>query len=144
MDLATLDTKKGAEQSYALEFSHPDTGAKLGCGVMLIGADAEIYQKKLRAFQKKRAQQFIRNRKFALSPEEAEDEQIDLLVVATTGFWEKGEDGQMLSTLTIDGKKLEFSAANARELYVRFMWAREDAQEAVRDRANFLPKSASA
>lgn len=134
MDLTHLDTRKGAEQGFELALTHPETGARLGATMLLLGADAEEYQRQVRAFQKKRTQQFLRQRKYTLSPEEAEEEAIELLVVATLGW----------KDVVVDGKPLEFNHDNARMLYTRFPWLREQVQEAVTDRANFLPRSASA
>lgn len=131
-DLAELDTVKGAEEGYELELRHPTTGEPIGAFITVIGEDSDRYQEHLRALQKKSVDQFVRSRK--VNGVDPEEEGINLLAAATKSWH---------SLPPVDGKALEFSTGNARTLYKRFPWIREQVAVAVRERANFLPRSAA-
>jgi hypothetical protein len=128
IDLSQLDSAKGAEKGFTLTLRHPKTDAELPWQVMLLGADSEAYKDRAREFARARAARFTKLRKMQISPEELEAEAIELLVVATTGW----------QGMTRDGQPFEYSNDNARELYRKYPWIREQVDAAVGDRANFL------
>jgi hypothetical protein len=131
-DLATLDTRKGGEDGATLDLKHPATGQPIGATIALLGADSDAYNDKMLELQRRHMERVRRNPKARRSPEELLEDAIELLVAVTTGY-----------DLELDGQKLSFSAMNAQKLYTRFEWIREQADEFIRDRGNFLPKAAS-
>lgn len=133
MDLSTLDTRKGSEQGFELTLTHPQTGAALPGRITLLGQDSAAWEDKTRELMKGRVERLARNRKNRASLEEMEAETIDQLVAVTTGW----------SGIVLSGEAIPFSADKARWLYASYPWIREQAYEAVNDRGNFLPRSAS-
>lgn len=137
MDLEQLDTKSGAELGYEFELRHPETGAGLGMFITVLGADSDAYRGLERQHQRDFMQQFAKSRKFTKTPEQGEADAIELLV-AVTRAWRTGE----APTLTLRGEALACTPAHARRVYREFPVIREQAQEAVSERANFLPRPA--
>lgn len=134
LDLAALDIEKGAETGARLELMHPTTNAPTGAWITLLGADSEAYRERQRALQRKRFDRMAKQRRMAISPEELEAEGLDLLVASTTGW----------GGLEQAGVPIPFSPGAARELYAKRRWIREQVEEFIGDRANFLPRSAAA
>lgn len=131
LDLSALDTKKGAEEGFRIELRHPKTNEPLvGWWIHVLGSDSDTYQNQLREFQRLRADVFKRNMRVTYTPEERENEGLELLAAATRGWSDK---------LMLDGAPLQFSQDAAKKLYARFPWIKEQVDAAVADRANFLP-----
>jgi len=133
LDLGTLDFQSTANDGARLELRHPTTNAPTGAWLQLLGIDSDAYRAAQRAQQRDRLKQIARNRRLGITPEEIESEALAMLVVATVG----------MGGFSKDGAALQFSADTARALYKRHNWIREQADEFINDRANFLPKSAS-
>lgn len=133
-ELSDLDTARGAEQGYELTLSHPKTGEPTPMKITVLGADSDAYREKVREFQRRRADRMNKNRRLSVTPDEIEAETLEMLVAVTTGW----------SGFTLDGAALPFSGDNVRAIYRRFSWIREQVDQTVGDRANFLPKSANA
>lgn len=135
MDLRKLDTKESAAKGAILKLKGPD-GSILkdeASGepwtIELLGSDAEDYVKVQKRFSDKRLRGGIQKVANApLNSDELEAEGIELLVTATKG-WEN---------LILDGKPLEYNNANARKLYTDFPFVREQVQEFINDRTNYL------
>ena len=125
VDLSTLDVSAIAEQGAILNVTHPVSGQNLGVSIRLAGADSEIYRKAMRAAAARRINS---RRRSALTPEEMEQEALELLAKATLG-WEG---------VVLDGETLPFSPENARRLYGRFPWIKEQVDLFIVDRGNFL------
>lgn len=133
LDLNALDFEPAAAAGARLDLHHPITNAPTGAWLQLLGADSDAYRAALRATQRARLKQAAKLRRLVLTPEELEAEALGLVVVATTGW----------GGFNVGGQPLEFSAEAARTLYARHNWIREQAEEFINDRANFLPKSAT-
>lgn len=135
IDLSDLNTTAVADQGFELTVAHPKTGAPTSMKITLLGADSEAYREKSNAFQRARIDRMNKSRRMAVSPDEIEAEATELLVAVTTGW----------SGFTLDGTELAFSTANVRRVYGHpgWRWLREQVDQAVGDRANFLPKSAA-
>lgn len=132
LDLAALDVRKGADSGFELQLTHPVTGAALPLFVTILGADSDEYQSALREQQRRRMERMARGKRAPITPEEIDDEALNLLARITRGW---RADGMLL-----DGKPLPaFSTAEARKLYERFPWIREKVDQAMGDRGNFLP-----
>lgn len=134
MDLSALDTQKGANAGHRLVLVHPKTGEALDCSIRIFGADSTVYQTQLREQQRQARERFSRQGKVLRTPEEDAAAELDLLIAATGGW-----DG-----IELDGAVLTFTPENARALYGRFPWIREQVDRAINDRAHFLPGAAKA
>jgi hypothetical protein len=132
LDVIEVDVQKNAEAGAQLDLLHPITNAPTGNWLTLLGADSDTYRDAQRKLQRKRLGQMAKQRRIALTPEELDAEALEILVKVTTGW-------HVIS----GGQALVFSAEAVRALYKRRVWVREQAEEFISDRANFLPKSAS-
>jgi hypothetical protein len=132
-DLADYDTTQGAEQGYTLTIADLKTGAPTSMKITVLGADCDAYRERQRLFQRARVDRMNKARRMTVTPEEIEAEAIELLVEVTTGW----------SGFKLNGADLPFTRDNVRLVYKRYGWIREQVDQAVGDRANFLPKSAS-
>ncbi len=132
IDLNAFDTRAGAEAGIELTLVHPKTGEPLTFAkIRILGADSDAYRDLQMQMQRRAAERMARTRKLNISPEELEAQALDLLVAVTQGW----------SGLTLDGAPFEYSPENARKLYTRATWIREQVDTAVQDRGNFLPRS---
>ena len=130
IDLAALDTARVADEGRELELVHPQTGEPVGIRITIRGTDSDAYRRALLAQQRVSMERLTRNRKQRKTPEELEDESIDVLATLTTGW----------APFNLEGKPYPYSHANAVALYRRFRWIREQADAFAGDRANFLPR----
>ena len=131
MDLSTLEP---TPDSVPVPLRHPttserllsDTGAPIT--ISIVGMDSEQFRTRHRAIINRR---LSAGKKAKVTAEEIEAESIDTIAACITG-WQHVE---------LDGKVLEFSKANAKALLTRLPWLREQLDEAIADRANFLKTS---
>jgi hypothetical protein len=100
--------------------------------IEIYSSDSDIARKHNRETQRRRLNMRGRGR---LSPEELEAEATDLLVALTTGWFLLTPDGEPLG--------LPFTAENARKVYDKVTWIREQVDEFAADRGNFTPASSS-
>ena len=125
VDLAALDVTSAAEKGAVLQLTHPVSGVELDISIRLAGMDSEQYQKAQRAAVNKRVN---KRRRTPLDPEELAEESYTLLAKVTLG-WEG---------IVLDGELIPFSQENARMIYKRFPWIREQVDQFTTDRGNFL------
>jgi hypothetical protein len=130
-DLSQLDTQKGADEGFELTLVHPKTGERLPMVITLLGYDSAAYQDAMLDQQRVRFKEMQKSRRREMTPEELDAAALELLVVATRAW--RG--------MKLDGTELACTPENARTVYRRFPWIREQANEAIGDRANFLPCS---
>lgn len=136
MDLSNINLDEMAEEGAILELEHPVTGEKLVAddenktqmSLSLLGMDSKEYRNKSKELQAKRTMALAKKRSshgasFVMS----DDDACSLLAACTTGF-----------TLYLDGEFVEFSKKAAKELYLKYTWMREQADEFIGDRANFF------
>jgi len=141
-NLAALDTKARADQGFEHQItSHANE--LTGVFITVIGRDAEEYQRALRRYEKRAVEKLARNRKFVADPEQADRDRLDLLVLATVAWCTVDEDGKKELVVHLGEEALVFTPANARKLYTQIPMLREQMQEVVDDRENFLPSSAT-
>jgi hypothetical protein len=133
VDLADLDTAKGGEEGFELQLLHPTTGDPLTTKITVLGQDSDTYQDAAREQARKRSVAMRKRRNYQPSTEELDSDFIDLAVAATKGWVD----------MQVDGKDYPFTVANARLLYRRFKWIREQVESAIGDRNNFLPSAAN-
>jgi hypothetical protein len=103
-------------------------GGKLPVTIKLAGRDSEIYRKISRELANKRAEAVRNGADASLGDEDLENEALDLLSTLTLG-WEG---------ITANKEPYPFSPENARKLYERLPWLREEVDRFVGNRANFM------
>jgi hypothetical protein len=136
LDLSSLDTTKAAEDGAVLEIRHPTSGAVLSNGdgravtLTLAGMDSQRARKAERQATNRRLRMGGR-RAISVTADELDNDSLDLLAACTLAW----------SGFAVDGSELECNAENARRLYRQFPWLREQAQQYIDDRANFLTTS---
>lgn len=131
VDLSSIDTVTGSNQGFDVRLYHPGTNEDLDIIISVLGKDSDEFIKVSRAQSKKRLAKMTKSgfRNTAPVPvEEVEQDGIDLLA-ACTKKW---------SGVIVDGKPVECSVENAKMIYERFPWIREQVDTAIGDRANFI------
>lgn len=134
-DLAKLDTKPQAEVGAPMALRHPGSNAiiLLPSGkpfeIMLLGMDSKIAKQQI---AKNTNARLAMGNRLKLKSEDLEAEAIELLVALTTGWPED---------VVFDGEPFPYSPVNARMLYKTYPWAKEQADQFIADRANYLGNS---
>lgn len=129
-DLSKLDTSEAAEMGAVLDVLHPTENTTLGIKITLAGADSDIYRKTVNKSVNKRVQRMKPGQSMPFTAEEQEESGISLLAACTLA-WEG---------VLVDGQELPCSKDNAKALYRRFPWIREQVDTFIGDRANFLSR----
>lgn len=119
------------ESPIAVTLRNPESGEDLQndkgapMQIFVVGADSA-------AFRRIKSESFAKNRKAKnIRFEQAEAQSFELLAKATTEF----------KNLMFNGSALEYSVEAAIDLYRKFPWIKEQVDEAIVDRANFLENS---
>lgn len=129
-DLSKLDTSEAAETGAVLEVLHPTENTSLGIKITLAGADSDIYRKTVNKNVNKRVQRMKPGQSIPFTAEEQEESGLNLLAICTLA-WEG---------VVVDGQELPCDKENAKAIYRRFPWIREQVDTFIGDRANFLHK----
>ena len=128
-DLSKLDTSEAAEKGAVLDIMHPSSNTSLGITITLAGADSDVYRKVINKAANKRVQRMKPGQSFIpFSAEEQEENALELLASCTLAW----------SGVTVDGQELVCSKENAKALYRRFNWIKEQVDGFIGDRSNFL------
>lgn len=143
MDLTSLNVTTKAEQGAFLHLRHPVSGSLLWegdgredsdrVGLSLLGADSKVFR---RAQQKKatdrlNAAQKNRNKQVQIDAEELDSDAIGLLALVTTG----------VQHLQVDERPVSCTPEDIATLFDQHPWIREQADEFIGDRGNFLGES---
>ena len=129
IDLGQFET--GSEGEW-LEVLHPTTGEIIrddegtALRVKLLGKDSNEYRKAQRAATQRRLQS--RSKKSMIDAETLEREAVEVLIVCTQD-WEGLAEG---------GEDLPCTPENVRRVYSKYLWLREQVDEFVEDRGNFM------
>jgi hypothetical protein len=134
MDLRQFEAKK-AEDGAEMIVRNPLDGSPLlqddgePVVVILLGEDSSTFQKLQRKNTNERLRRNLGGRgRLRVSMEEIESDALELLITCTVGW--KG--------MAWDGEEKDPTPKNIREAYTLFPWLREQAQEFIADRSNFL------
>lgn len=124
VDLSTLDSIAAANTGAWMTLKHPTKGDALPGKIKLLGRDSDTW---------KRLQRTFTNRLMHRNPrkvdiEDADAQDIELLARCTIEW----------VGIAIHGQALSFSIDNAKRLYTEFPWVREQVNEFIGDRGNFL------
>lgn len=124
--LEDLDTAAGGESGYKLELKTP-AGRLLPGYILVRGYDSSTYQQLLDEQQRRRLANIAMGRTPTVEQMNADaiETAAALVITWTVPF-------------NLEGKPLEYSAANAVTLLKRFAWIREQVERAAGVRANFL------
>jgi len=131
IDLSSIDTVKGANEGFDVQIYHPGTNEDLGITIRVLGKDSDEFRRISQAQSKKRLSKMTKGgfRNATVSPEEIEQDALDLLASVTKSW----------NNVVIDGQPVGFSKENALMVYERFPWIKEQVDTAIGDRANFIP-----
>lgn len=133
IDLSELDTKAAANAGTSITLRHPFTNDDLDITINVLGRDSDAFNKIQSAQNKKRFERMQKNKKGTLL-DDLDESGIALLAACTTGW----------TNVQLNGSILDFSEDNARMVYERFPWIREQIDSAIGDRANFTPPRSAA
>ncbi len=135
MDLASIDTVKGANAGAEVKLYHPSTNEDMGITIRVLGKDSDEFQKINRAQSKRRMEKMSKGgfRGANIPLESIEQDGLELLA-SLTKTWKQGDK----QTLTLDGVELACNKDNAVLIYKRFPWIKEQVDSFIGDRANFI------
>jgi len=144
MALVKFDTITASENGKAIEINHPTKNTPMGIRIIVCGSDSKTYQDIANKQQNRRFEKAQKARGLKLTAEEVNAEALELLVGCTKG-WESDildNDGNVVEKkqaieLNVD-EFLDFTPDNARLIYRRFPFIREQIEREIGDRANFL------
>ena len=135
MDLNQFST---SQETARMELCNPKTGEPFvdeegkKCIFILYGKDSSVYQEEQRKIQNRKLTKTLSTGlRVKLSAEELEADALALLV-ACTKDWEN---------ILESGRVLECNEVNARVVYSKYPWVREQVSSFIEDRANFLGNS---
>jgi len=126
----SLDSLSSADTSVFMPLVHPKTGEVIltpdggEMGITLYGKDSDIYRK---------AQRDITNRRLSkktnatLTAERLEAEANEVLARCTTKW-----------NIVYEGEAIECNFSNAKKVYTSLPWVKEQVDEFVAERGNFL------
>jgi hypothetical protein len=129
MDLNQFETGNDGEW---LDLLHPVNGLPIEdedgvkMRIQLVGKDSDEYRGAQRATTERRLKSRSKAQRF--DADALEMEATDVLVACTKD----------MQGFALDGEDLEFNPANARKVFTRFPWVREQVDEFVDDRGNFM------
>lgn len=128
-DLPNFDSRKGADEGFELQLVDLKTGAPSQVFITVRGADSEAFQAANNEQARRRMRALQKSRKATVMPEQMDADVIELLVAATVGWRGVKAKG---------GAEVPYSPAAAAELYKAFPTIREQVDQAIGDRSNFL------
>lgn len=128
MDLNKYNLSKSADAGADLALEDPVTGEELDVIITLLGSDSAAYRNKAREMQRDRISKMAKSRSKKLDLSVSEKEECELLAACTIGW-----DG-----IELDGVEIKFTYDEAVKLYLDFPWIKEQVDEFIGDRANFL------
>jgi len=124
MDLNKFTNTDKANDGQWLELEDIETSEPMDVHIKLAGSDSDAYKKELRRQQDKAIKKGIKNK----TAEQFDNEGISLLVACTLDW----------KNIEINGDVLECTPENARWIYKNAPMIREQVDEFVGDRSNFL------
>ena len=137
MDLSKFNVEKMAEQGAWLELEDPSTGDVLqgddgeAIAIKVLGTDSKAYRNKNREYQRARIAQMARSKSRKIDYTMSDEDACDLLAECTVEW--RG--------IVDEGKEVEFSKEAAHDLYMKYIWIREQVDAFIGDRANFFPSA---
>lgn len=124
MDLSKLNITDSANSGATVTLRDPVTLEDLDTTITVVGRDSDIFRNHVKKIVDKN-----RSKK-RLSMDEAERQNIELLAVCTIA-WTNVQEGDTV---------YECSFENAKYIYKKYPWIREQLDEFQEERANFLSR----
>ena len=128
MDLSKLSV---SPEPQRMVVRHPVTNENTDIEIFLVGLDSPVAAAEVQRKTQERLNRGLSRGRVRVSVEELEHDQIALLVKCTKG-WQNVE---------LNGQPLSHSDANAATIYREYRWLREQVDEFLSERANFLGNS---
>lgn len=131
-DIAAFDTISASDEGSVMEVKNPKTGDVLRhedgrpFTIRFRGRDSEVVRSLIRAQSDRRIQQGIRSR-IPASSASIERDEIELIVAATME-WD----------IILGGQPAKNSTQAYREAYTKYPWLREQGDEFIGVRSNFI------
>lgn len=125
LDLSMM--KEATADTATLNILHPKTGVDTGIRIVVASVDSPKYRKAASIVNNRNASLF-RKGKNNLSIEAINEGATDLLVAAVVSW-----DGVIWG-----GQEMDCTDANIRQVYELFPWIKEQVDEFVSDRGNFI------
>ncbi|MAO65047.1 MAG: hypothetical protein CL666_08605 [Balneola sp.] len=135
MDLSNLSVDP-ENQTAVLTVLHPTTHAPLTdedgneVTITIHGPDSKAQTELQRKFRNKALKDGVKRKNMSISSEQLEARALDMDVAATADWQNIG----------LDGKELECTPENVKMVYTKLPWIREQVEEFMADRANFMGK----
>ena len=126
-DFTKLDFAAKAEEGAVMQVKNPLTGEALGATITLIGTDSKAF----RDLAKQRATATLKRTKEEQENYDSDDE-MSVMLSKCTLAWSGVEEGV---------EAVEFSQENALMMYRKYRWLRDQVDQFIGDRANFLPSA---
>jgi len=147
-DLDDLDTGKASDAGTEIELVHPVHKTPTGIFIGVLGKHSEVFRDHIREKTNERLRLEALNKKRGKDEETptaeiVEQKAIELLVLCTT-HWRsetRTEKGEVISNepvIVFRGEPLPFNVPNAKMLYARMIWMREQVDEAIGDLERFM------
>jgi len=128
MDFKKFDIAKDSNNGAEMQVIHPGTGSEIeGCTIRLMGSDSDVYRKEIKKRAEKSLNSKSRNKKIDLDEAELKGAQ---LLARLTVSWKGIDEGKTAIECTFE---------NAVKLYLEHRWLREQVEEFIGERANFMP-----
>ena len=125
IDLSTLDVSVNANKGAVLSLKHPTKNTELGITITLVGEDSGLHRRAVANIANRRAKNGFRKN---ATLEEIQADNISVLASCTIGW----------NDIQVDGEDWSCSYDKAVALYTRFAWIREQVEQFIADRANYL------
>jgi hypothetical protein len=141
MALAELSPKQAAETGVEITLFHPKTNLPLNERITVYGSDSEVVKRIQRKQLNRRLERSQRNRnnKGTVTAEESEAEGLDLLVGSVKEWRTVSEDAASRPEIELAvGEWLPCTPENVRRVFEELPWMKEQVDQGVADRANFL------
>lgn len=136
-DLASLDTTKASDSGARIELVHPTSREGLGMFFTVLGKHSHIFQDLIKERVNKRVRSDSmaqrKGKPLIRTAEESEVEAIELLIACTIKWDSNGKESWLF-----EGEELPFNYANAKLVYTKILWIREQVDEAIGDLENFI------
>lgn len=134
LDLSSFNVRDSADSGREMHLSGPN-GERLQTKegdpitITLLGADSKPFQRLQHKQTTNRLNKRVsRGGRIKITGEELEEDAMDILVACTKSW----------KNIVYEGQELECNAINIRMLYERLPWIREQVDEFINDRSNFL------
>lgn len=134
MDLSQFDSTKKSSAGVAMTLRSPidgkdliDEGTKQPLTITLIGQDSAEFRAMQHRLSSKRLNAAVK-KKLRLDADELDADTLSMLAKSTKAW----------QGIVVEGKALDCNESTARSLYERMPWIREQVEEFISDRSNFL------